>query len=192
MRLNSWLGLALIAICIGAEAQTIHKCVGKDGKTAYSNEPCPGSKEIRPPAAQAAQGADARKEPSARPAAGNAPILPETQAGKWKLRYTKNGAVNDIEICGDPLDTFRSELKSYATENTPGCTLVTNAPSPGSVRIVHDCPADQAGNARAVRKGRSELWVVSSSPQAFRVEMKSTAYVSFSVDGTRIGSCAPG
>ena len=73
-----------------------------------------------------------------------------------------------------------------------GLAMTATSPKPGTAIVVHECPADRVENGRAAQKGRSELTVTSSSPQAFRVEMKSTAYVSFSVDGTRIGSCAPG
>jgi hypothetical protein len=186
------LGIALIAVCFGASAQGIQKCVGKDGKTEYSNAPCPGSKEIKAGSpSPAIKGADAGKESSARSAAAGGPAIPEMQAGKWKMRVTreKDGRVRDNEICGDPIDGFRSEVKSYAENNKWGCTMTTSASGPRSVRVVYDCPADRSPDGRPVSKGRSELSLVSASPQAFRIEMKSTVYPGYVMEGTRIGSC---
>jgi len=185
-----WLGIATIAVCIGADAQSIHKCVGKDGKTSYSNAPCPGSKEIRggggPPAVQ---GADARKDSSARPAAAGASVIPEIQAGKWKLRFTRDGRAKDEEVCGDPIDGLNREVQEYAANTKWGCTMTTNATGPRSVRVVYDCPSDRSPDGRPVSKGRSEISVVSASPQAFRIEMKSTVYPGYVMEGTRIGDC---
>jgi hypothetical protein len=184
--------IAMIAICFGADAQSIHKCVGKDGKTEYSNAPCPGSKEIKagstPPAVK---GADAGKESSARPAGAGGPAIPEMQAGKWKMHVTreKDGRARDNEICGDPIDGFRSEVQAYAANTKWGCTMTTSASGPRSVRVVYDCPSDRSPDGRAVSKGRSELSLVSASPQAFRIEMKSTVYPGYVMEGTRIGDC---
>jgi hypothetical protein len=190
VKIIPWLGIAMIAVCIGADAQSIHKCVGKDGKTAYSNAPCPGSKEIgasgRPPAVQ---GADAMKESSARPAAASASVFPEMQAGKWKLRVTREGRTRDDETCGDPIDGMRREVQEYAANTKWGCTMTTSASGPRSVRVVYDCPSDRSPDGRAVSKGRSEFSVVSASPQAFRIEMKSTVYPGYVAEGTRIGDC---
>jgi hypothetical protein len=188
----SVLGIAMIAVGFGADAQGIHKCVGKDGTTEYSNAPCPGSKEIKagsPP--PAVKGADAGKESSARPAAAGGPVIPEMQAGKWKMRVTreKDGRARDNEMCGDPIDGFRSEVKSYSENNKWGCTMTTNASGPRSVSVVYDCPSDRSPDGRSVFKGRSELSLVSASPQAFRIEMKSTVYPGYVMEGTRIGSC---
>ena len=106
----------MIAVCSGADAQGIHKCVGKDGKTSYSNSPCPGSKEIRGGGAPAVQGADAKKGSSAGSPAAGASAIPEMQAGKWKLRVTRarEGRAKDSETCGDPIDGFRQEVQAYA------------------------------------------------------------------------------
>lgn len=184
------LGIAMIAVCIGADAQTIHKCVGKDGKTAYSNEPCPGSKEIggggNPPVVQ---GADAKKESSARPGAAGIPAFPEMQPGKWRLRMTMRGTTSDKETCGDPIDSFRREVQEYAASTKWGCTMTATASGPRSVIVVYDCPSDRSPDGRPVQKGRSELTLVSSSPQALRIEMKSTAYPGYVAEGTRIGDC---
>ena len=177
MKILPWLGLAMIAVGFGADAQGIHKCVGKDGKTSYSNAPCPGSKEI-----------EAGSPP---PAAGGAPVIPEMQAGKWKMRVTrqKDGRVRDNETCGDPIDGFRGEVQAYAASTKWGCTLTTTALGPRSVRVVYDCPSDRSPDGRPVSKGRSELTLVSASPQAFRIEMKSTVYPGYLAEGTRIGDC---
>mgnify|MGYP003512909100 CR=1 FL=1 len=185
------LGIAMIAVCIGADAQSIHKCVGKDGKTEYSYAPCPGSKEVgasgSPPAVQ---GADAKKDSSARPAAAGASVFPEMQAGKWKLRFTREGSATDSEMCGDPIDGMRREVQDYAANTMWGCTTTTSASGPRSVRVVYDCPSD-GSPISAVTRGRSELSLVSASPQAFRLEMKSTVYPGSVMEGTRIGNCEP-
>lgn len=190
MKIHAWLGMAMIAAGFGAHAQGIHKCVGKDGKTAYSNAPCPGSKEIQagsPP--PAAKGADARKDSSARPAAAGASAIPEMQPGKWKMRYAKEGRAKDSEICGDPMDGFRSEVLSYTSNTKWGCTMTTNAAGPRSVNVVYDCPSDRSPDGRPVQKGRWEMLLVSASPQAFRIEMKSTSDPAYVMEGTRIGDC---
>lgn len=186
------LGIAMIAVCIGADAQGIHKCVGKDGKTAYSNSPCPGSKEIGASGgAPAVQGADAKKGPSAGPAAASIPAFPELQAGKWKLRVTRarDGRAKDSETCGDPIDGFRQEVQAYSANTKWGCTMTATASGPRSVIVVYDCPSDRSPDGRPVSKGRSELSLVSASPQAFRLEMKSTVYPGSVMEGTRIGDC---
>jgi hypothetical protein len=189
VKILPWLGIAMIAVCTGADAQSIHKCVGKDGKTEYSYAPCPGSKEVgasgSPPAVQ---GADAKKEPSARPAAASVPVFPEMQAGKWKLRFTREGPASDSEMCGDPIDGMRREVQDYAANTKWGCTTTTSASGPRSVRVVYDCPSD-GSPIGAVTRGRSEMSLVSASTQAFRIEMKSTVYPSHAMEGTRIGNC---
>src|SRR5258706_10537334 len=81
---RSWLGIALIAVCIGADAQSIHKCVGKDGKTSYSNEPCPGSNEIQAAPPPAVKGADAKKGSSASPASAGPSFLPGKKTRKME------------------------------------------------------------------------------------------------------------
>lgn len=183
----------MVAVCAGADAQSIHKCVGKDGKIAYSNDPCPGSKEIggggNPPAVK---GADAKKDSSARPAAAGASVpLPQLQAGKWKLRLTKEGRANDSEMCGDPIDGTNREVQEYSAGAAAkwGCTMTTSASGPRSVRVVYDCPSDRSPDGHPVSKGRSELSVVSASPQAIRIELKSTVYPGYLMEGTRIGDC---
>ncbi|MGH7185382.1 MAG: DUF4124 domain-containing protein [Pseudomonadota bacterium] len=187
------LGIALMAACASAGAQTIHKCVGKDGKTTYSADPCPGSKEIvapsRPSAPPAAKGADAKKESAERPAAAGPSVFPEMQAGQWKLRTTKAGRVRDSEMCGDPIDGMRREIQEYAASTKWGCTMSTSASGPRSVNIVYDCPSDRSPDGRPVQKGRWELSVVSPTPQAFRIDMKSTADGAYSMEGSRIGNC---
>jgi hypothetical protein len=190
VRIIPWAGIALIAVCFGAQAQGIHKCVGKDGRTAYSNDPCPGSREIETPARPpAAKGAVAKKDSSARPSAAAIPPFPDMQAGKWKLRVTMRGRTSDDEICGDPIDGFRSEVQSYSTNTKWGCTMTANATGPRSVFVVYDCPSDRSPDGRPVQKGRWELSLVSSSPQAFRIEMKSTVDGGNVMEGTRIGDC---
>jgi hypothetical protein len=191
VKILSGLGIALIAVCFDAPAQGIHKCVGKDGTTAYSNAPCPGSKEIEASRPPSVQGADAKKESSARPAAAGGVVIPEMQAGKWKMRVTreKDGRARDNEICGDPIDGFRSEVQSYSANTKWGCTMTTSASGPRSVSVVYDCPSDRSPDGRPVSKGRSELSMVSASPQAFRIEMKSTVYPGYVMEGTRVGNC---
>ncbi len=186
---RGWLGIALIAVCVGANAQSIHKCVGKDGKTSYSNEPCPGSKEIQVAPPPAVKGAEAKKGSSASPAAAGASILPEMQAGKWKMRFTGGRRSGENEMCGDPIESFRREVQEYAATTKWGCTMTTSPSGPRSVTVVYDCPSDRAPDGRPVSKGRSELSVVSASPQAFRIEMKSTVYPGYVVEATRIGDC---
>ena len=190
-----WLGITMIAVCIDADAQGIHKCVGKDGKTAYSNEPCPGSKEVGASGVSpAVQGANAKKESSARPAGAGASILPEMQAGKWKLRVTREGrgrrgaSAKDSETCGDPIDGFSREVQEYAANTKWGCTMTTNPSGPRSVRIVYDCPSD-GSPVGMVTKGRSEISLDSASPQAFRIEIRSTVDAALVMEGTRIGDC---
>lgn len=152
--------MALFAVCIGASA---------------------GS--------PAAQGADARKDSAARLAAADVSAIPEMQAGKWKLSFTTKGRTKDSETCGDPLEGFRREVQEYAASTRWGCTMATNATGPRSVKVVYDCPSDRAPDGRPVSKGRSELSLDSASPQAFRLEMKSTVYPGHVMEGTRIGSC---
>jgi hypothetical protein len=187
------LGVAAFAVCIGANAQAIHKCVGKDGKTAYSNDPCPGSKQIEnriPP--PAAKGADARKDSSARPAAADNTGIPEVQAGQWKVRFTRRGRMQESETCGDPIDGFRQEVQAYAAKAKEkwGCTMTTTPSGGRNVTVVYDCPSDRSPDGRPVQKGRWELSMVSASPQVFRIEMKSTTNDSpYVMEGNRIGDC---
>lgn len=47
-----------VAFVAGASAQTIYKCASKEGKTAYSNSPCPGAKVVNPGSAPAAVAVD--------------------------------------------------------------------------------------------------------------------------------------
>jgi len=183
----------MVAACCGANAQGIHKCVGKDGKTAYSNAPCPGSKEIEPapPPPPAAKGADAKKGSPAGQAAANIPPFPDVQAGKWKVLATGKRGTRENELCGDPLEGFRSEVRTYAenAKATWGCTMTANPAGSRSVNVVYDCPSDRSPDGRPVQKGRWELSLVSASPQAFRVEMKSTVDAPYVMEGTRIGEC---
>ncbi len=191
MKIYPWLGIAVIAVSFGAhvgvQAQGIHKCVAKDGKTSYSNSPCPGSKEIEAPAARppAAKGADAKKDA----VAGSS--IPEMQAGKWKLSFTRDGRTKDDEMCGDPISGFRQEIAAYAANTKWGCTMITNPVGPRRVNVVYDCPSDRAPDGSPVSKGRTVLSLVSASPQALRLEMKSTVHGAYVMDGTRIGECKP-
>ena len=114
MQILSFFGIAMIAVCSGADAQSIHKCVGKDGKTAYSNEPCPGSKEIEVSRPPAVKGADARKDSAARPPEAGAAVFPELKTGKWKLRVVSKGRTRDSEMCGDPICGFSRKVQEYA------------------------------------------------------------------------------
>lgn len=145
MKLLPWLGIALFAACVGANAQRA-------------------------------------------PAAG-ASAIPDMQAGKWKLRVTTKGRAKDSETCGDPIDGFRREVEEYAANTKWGCTMTTNASGPRNVTVVYDCPSDRSPDGRPVSKGRSELSLDSASPQAFRLEMKSTVYPGYQMEGTRIGDC---
>ncbi len=185
MKFLPWLGIAMIAACVGAHAQSIHKCVGKDGKTSYSNDPCPGSKEIAAPP-PAAKGADAR-------AATGPSGIPEMQPGKWKLSVTRgtDGRTRDNETCGDPIDGFRQEVQTYAANTKWGCTMTTSGSGTRSVNVVYDCPSDRSPDGRPVQKGRWELSLVSASPQAFRIEMKATDRSAYVMEGNRIGDCKP-
>ena len=130
-----------------------------------------------------------------RPAAAGDAVVPEMQAGKWKLLVTraKDGRAGDSEMCGDPIDGMRREVQEYAAKAkaTWGCTMTTNPAGGRNVNIVYDCPSDRAPDGRPVQKGRWEISVVSASPQAFRIEMKSTLQQgSYVMEGTRIGECA--
>jgi len=189
MKINPWLGIALFAVCFGANAQGIHKCVGKDGKTAYSNDPCPGSKEIQ--AAPPAVKGPATTKPPAGPAAADVSGIPEVQVGKWKTRAVREngGAPSLNETCGDPIAGFRRQVQAYTADTKSGCTLEKTALGPRSVRFVHDCPSDRAPDGRRVQKGRSEMTLASASPQAFRIEMKSTGKLWRVTEGTRTGDC---
>ena len=126
---------------------------------------------------------------SARPAASGASAIPEMQAGKWKLRITSRGTTNENEMCGDPIDGFSKEVQAYAATTKWGCTMTTNPTGPRSVKVVYDCPSDRSPEGRPVSKGRSEISLVSASPQAFRIEMTSTVYPGYVMEGTRIGNC---
>jgi len=193
MKILPWLGLAMIAVCAGASAQGIHKCVGKDGKTSYSADPCPGSKEIKTSAPPpAVKGADAKKGPAAGPAAAGGAVVPDMQPGKWKLRFTRKGRTKDEEACGDPINGMRQEVQEYEANAKAnwGCTMTTNPAGGRNVNIVYDCPSDRSPDGRPVRKGRWEISVVSASPQAFRIEIKSTVDGGYVMEGTRIGECA--
>jgi hypothetical protein len=193
LKLDRWieacLGMALIAVSACAQAQGIYKCVGKDGKIAYSNDPCPGSKQVgtssRPPAVQ---GADANKDSSTRTAAG-AVDIPKVQAGKWRLHLTRVGRASDAEICGDPLVGFREKVKAYAATTKKGCTLTTSPAGPRSVSVVYDCPSDRAKDGSRVQKGRTEMLLVSSWPQAFRLETKSPVNPGSVMEGAWVGEC---
>lgn len=140
-----------------------------------------------------AVGADAqgipKKDSSAGPAAAAPSNIPEMQAGKWNLRFTRDGRAKDNEMCGDPIDGFRQEVQSYAANTKWGCTMTSTPSGSRSVIVVYDCPSDRAPDGRPVSKGRTELSVVSASPQAFRIEMKSTVFSGHVIEGTRIGEC---
>jgi hypothetical protein len=111
------------------------------------------------------------------------------QSGKWKLNIATKGKSSVSEMCGDPIGDIRREVQAYAANTRWGCTMSTTAAGTRRVRIVYDCPSDRAPDGRPVSKGRSEISVVSSSPQAFRAEMKSTVYPGYVLEGTRIGDC---
>jgi len=145
MKILPWLGIALIAICGGAEAQT------------------------KPGAA----------------------VVPDMQPGKWKLRFTRDGRAKDEEKCGDPIDGMRREVQEYEAKAKAkwGCTMTTTGAGGRNVNIVYDCPSDRSPEGLPVQKGRTEISVVSASPQVFRIEMKSTAWGGYVMDGTRIGEC---
>lgn len=199
MKILPWLGITMIAVCIGADAQSIQKCVGKDGKTSYSSEPCPGSKEIEvssPPRSPppVVNRAAAKKDSSASPATSGASDIPEVQPGKWKLTITRRGRTSDNETCGDPIDGFRQEVQTYSANAKAkwGCTMTTNNTGPRNVNVVYDCPTDRSPDGRPVQKGHWELSMVSASPQAFRIEMKSTNDAPYVMEGTRIGDCVQG
>ena len=132
-------------------------------------------------------------EASAQPAAAGASAIPQMQTGKWKLRFTreKDGRARESETCGDPIDGMRSEVQEYAAKATAkwGCTMGTNPTGSRSVRIVYDCPSDRSPEGLPVSKGRWEITVDSASPQAFRIEVKSSVSPGYVMEGTRIGSC---
>jgi len=67
--------------------------------------------------------------------------------------------------------------------------MTTSATGPRSVMIVYDCSSDRSPEGLPVQKGRTELSLVSATPQAFRIEMKSTAFGGHVMEGTRIGDC---
>ena len=114
--------------------------------------------------------------------------LPDLQAGKWKLNMNYRGRASVEEMCGDPIEGMRREVKEYAT-NKWGCTMSTSAVGPRNVLVVYDCPSDRSPDGRPVSQGRSEISVVSPSPQSFRAEMKSTVHPGYVMEGTRIGDC---
>ena len=175
--------VALCLIASGANAQGVHKCVGKDGKTSYSADPCPGSKELVTPP---------RTGTPAKSAGGGGAVVPDMQPGKWKLSFTRKGRTKDEEACGDPINGMRSEVQQYEANAKAnwGCTMTTNPAGGRNVNIVYDCPSDRSPDGRPVQKGRWEISVVSASPQVFRMEMKTTtADGSYVMEGTRIGEC---
>jgi len=106
-----------------------------------------------------------------------------------RITRDKDGRASDNETCGDPIDGFRSEVQAYSASTKWGCTMTTSASGPRSVRVIYDCPSDRSPDGRPVSKGRSELSMVSASPQAFRIEMKSTVYPGYVMEGTRVGNC---
>src|SRR6185503_15599688 len=144
-------------------------------------DPCPGSKEVIAP----------RSVAPAKPAAGGGAVVPDMQAGKWKLRFTRDGRAKDEEKCGDPIDGMRREVQEYAAKAPAkwGCTMTTSGAGGRNVNIVYDCPSDRSPEGLPVQKGRTEISVVSASTQAFRIEMKSTAWRASAMEGTRIGEC---
>ena len=74
---------------------------------------------------------------------------------------------------------MRREVQEYAANTKWGCTMTTNPSGPRSVRVVYDCPSDRSPDGRPVSKGRSEISIDFASPQAFRIEMKSTVYCGY-------------
>jgi hypothetical protein len=136
-------------------------------------------------AAQAQSGKDAQARPGV---AGLAPI-PEVQPGKWKVRFTRDGRTSDEEQCGNPIDGFNKEVREYAANTRWGCTMTSTSTGPRSVLVVYNCPSDRAPDGTPVTKGRTELTVVSPSPQSFRIEMKSTAWGGHVMEGARVGNC---
>jgi len=176
------LGIAMFAVAFGANAQGVYKCVGKDGKTSYSANPCPGSKElITPP----------RTGAPANSAGGGGAVVPDMQPGKWNLHFTRKGRTKGEDMCGDPIDGMRREVQQYAANAKAnwGCTMTTSPAGGRNVNIVYDCPSDRSPDGRPVQQGRWEISIVSASPQAFRIEMKSTGEGGYVMVGTRIGEC---
>jgi len=127
----------------------------------------------------------------ARPAAAGNSDIPEMQAGKWKLTITRRGRTSDNETCGDPIDGFRQEVQVYTANAKEkwGCTMSTSKTGSRNVNVVYDCPSDRSPEGRPVQKGRWEMSLVSASPQAFRLEMKSANDAPYVMEGTRLGEC---
>ena len=94
-------------------------------------------------------------------------------------------------MCGNPIDGFAREVQEYAAKAnaTWGCTMTTSPAGGRNVNVVYDCPSDRSPDGRPVQKGHWELSLASPSPQAFRIEMKSSADRGYVMEGTRIGDC---
>jgi hypothetical protein len=164
-----FLGLLLLPSEI-VQAQA-YKCV-VDGKTLYTDSPCPKGAKIQ---TQSSQGASS--------AAGAMPTVPN---GLWKIRGNINGTDSESEICGNPLNRI---LESIQPAQSLGCTNQITSPRPNTTKLIVDCAADRAaadGSAR-VSKGRTEVTIILRSPQSFTMEaIRSGGSYRETADATRV------
>jgi hypothetical protein len=172
-----FLALAAAAWLAPLHGQAIYKCVGKDGKTSYSNAPCPNAKQIRGGSAGSAGSATAA-------AAADVSRLPSLQDGKWKWQGVEG------EACGDPLDRVRKQINAtYQAAARLGCKASISAPVPGNSVFILDCPASRSEDGVAVDKGRLEITAYSTSPQSVRVGFQAPGKPAEVYEATRVGDC---
>jgi len=162
-----------------ASAAQISKCVSADGRTSYTEGPCPdkGAKQ---------------QSVAPGPAALNAPVLPTVQHGLWKLKVNQNGNESQSEYCGDPLERVADEVAQIASAQQLGCTARTASSAPRNFSVIVDCPDDRvsADGGRRIQKGQASLSLVSPTPQSFTLNMQATSRnYRESVQGVRVGNC---
>lgn len=169
--------LAAAAWLAPLHGQAIYKCVGKDGKTSYSNSRCPAAKRIGgAPAASAGAATEA--------AAADVSLLPSLQHGRWKWEGI------DGEACSDPLEKTRRLINTtYAAAARLGCKGQVSAPVPGNAVFIMDCPADRSEGGVSVRKGRLEITVFSPTPLSVRISTREPDRPTEIFAATRLGDC---
>ena len=170
---------ALVALAWLPQVQAqIYKCVGADGKTSYSNAPCPGAKRMGGGSTTSGGGASA--------GAGEADVslIPQLLAGKWVWKNMEG------DYCGDPLDRYRRTISAaYNEAPNLGCKRQLSAPGPGNMVFTLDCPEDRSENGVSVRKGRMEISVYAPSQSLVRVATKAPGGPQEVFEAQRVGEC---
>jgi hypothetical protein len=130
-----------------------------------------------------------RQRPATRAAKISVEAVPAMQHGLWSTHTHAGGKSTDAQVCGDPLERIKREILQTRGYLRFGCTVDSSAPHPGSVSYVFDCPADRSEGGMTVRKGRTEITIAASSPQAFSLTVRRIDGSVWRAEGTRTGDC---